>query len=206
MLFSGRVYGVNSLEYWYRGDIDATLFPFNVMQSMEEKMKLKTVVLLMALSMFCSFANADNKSHRAATEELLFLTNVDKMLEPIWKQIEKMMEQQFVQMNAPEKLRPVLNKYSSKLVKVMEEELGWAKMKNDYIDIYVKTYTEGEIKAISEFYKSPAGKKFIEKMPQLMQESMAISQKNMPIFTEKMQKLFEEMVNEIKQLKEKQKE
>lgn len=57
----------------------------------------------------------------------------------------------------------------------MEEELGWAKVKNDYIDICVKTYSEREICAISEFYKSSAGKKFIEKMPQLMQESMAIS-------------------------------
>ena len=169
-------------------------------------MKLKTVIFLIVLSLFCSFANADETSHRAAAEELLLLTNVDKMLKPMWEQMETMMEQHFVQMDAPEELRPVLNRYTSKMVKVMEEELGWAKMKNDYIDIYVKTYTEGEIRAISEFYKSPAGKKFIEKMPQLMQESMAISQKNMPTFMKKMQKISEEMANEIKQLKEQQKE
>ena len=169
-------------------------------------MKLKTVVFLMVLSLFCSFANADEVSHRAAAEELLLLTNVEKMLKPMWEQMETMMEQQFVQMGSPEELRPVLNRYTSKMVKIMEEELGWAKMKKDYIDIYVKTYTEGEIRAILEFYKSPAGKKFIEKMPQLMQESIAISQKNMPIFVEKMRKISEEMANEIKQLKEQQKE
>ena len=122
------------------------------------------------------------------------------------EQMETMMEQQFVQMGAPEELRPVFNRYTSKMVKVMEEEFGWAKMKNDYIDVYVKTYTEGEIRAISEFYKSPAGKRFIDKMPQLMQESMAISQKRMPTFRKKMQKISEEMANEIKQLKEQQKE
>lgn len=102
----------------------------------------------------------------------------------------------------PEELRPVFNRYVNKMGKVMEEELGWAKIKNDYIDIYVKTYSEGEIRAISEFYKSSAGKKFIEKMPQLMQESMAISQKNMPTYMKKMQKITEEMANELQQLKE----
>ena len=168
-------------------------------------MKFKTVVFLMVLSLFFSFANADEVSHRAAAEELLLLTNVDKMLKPMCEQMKTMLEQQFVQMGAPEELRPVLNRYIGKMVKVMEEEFGWEKMKNDYIDIYVKTYTEGELRAISEFYKSPAGKKFIEKMPQLMQESMAISQKNMPTLMKKMKKISEEMVNEIKQLKEEQK-
>ncbi len=65
---------------------------------------------------------------------------------------------------------------------------------------------EEELRAISEFYKSPVGKKFIEKMPQLVQESMAISQNKMPSFMEKMQKITEEIANEIKQLKEQQKE
>ena len=169
-------------------------------------MKLKIVVFLMVLSLFCSFANADEVTHRVAVEEFLLLTNVDKTLKSILEQMEKMMEKQFVQMGAPEELRPVLNRYTSKMFKVFEEELGWAKVKNKYIDIYVKTYTEGEIRAISEFYKSPAGKKFIEKMPQLLQESMAISQKNMPVIMKKIQKISKEMANEIKQLKEQQNE
>ncbi len=168
-------------------------------------MKLKTVVFVTVLSMFCSFANADEKSHRAAAEDLLLMTNIDKMLKPMWQQMEAMLEQQFVQLGASEELRHVLNKFSGKMAKVMEEELGWAKMKNDYIDIYVKTYTEGEIRAISDFYKTPAGKKFIEKMPQLMRESMAIGQRKIPAFTEKVQKISQEMINEIKQSKEKQK-
>ncbi len=163
-------------------------------------MKLKTVVLLIVLSLFCSFANADKVSHRAAAEELLLLTNVDKMLKPMREQMEAIMEQQFAQRGDVDELSPVINKFISKMVKVFEEELGWSKMKDDYIDIYVKTYTEGDIRAISEFYKSPAGKKLLDKMPQLMQESMAISQKKMPTLMKTMKKLSEEMANEIEQL------
>lgn len=87
----------------------------------------------------------------------------------------------------------------------MENELGWEKMKDDLIDIYIKTYTEEEIRAISEFYKTPPGKKFIEKMPQLLQETMAITQKKMPAFMAKMQKISEEMAEELKQLEKKKK-
>lgn len=168
-------------------------------------MKLKIIVFLMILPLFCSCANPDEVSHRAAAEELLVLTNVEKILESTFEQMEKMLGKQFVQMGAPEELRTVLNRYTGKMLKIFEKEIGWAKMKNDYIDIYVKTYTEGEIHAISKFYKSPAGKKYIEKMPQLIQETMAITQKNMPTLMEKMEKLSKEMDNEIKQLKEKQK-
>ena len=165
-------------------------------------MKLRTVIFLMIFSLLCSFANADEVTHRAAAEEFLLLTNADKILKPMLEQMAVMMKQQFVQMGAPEELRPVLNKYSRKLLKVMEEEFEWGKIKNDYIDIYVKTFTEKEIREISDFYKSPIGKKYVEKIPQLMQESMAISQKFMPIFIKKTQKIREEMDSEIKLLKE----
>jgi len=160
----------------------------------------------MVLALSCSLANADEVSHKAAAEELLFLTDVDKMMKPMWEQMEIMMEQQYQQMDAPEESRPILEKFTKRMLNIMEEELSWEKMKNDYIAIYVKTYTEKEIRAISEFYKSPAGKKFIEKMPQLMQESMAISQKNMPEIMKKIQNISEEMADEIAQLKKQQEE
>lgn len=165
-------------------------------------MRLRIVIFLMALSLPCSFANSDEVSHRAAAEELLLLTEVDKRLESMYEQVEPAMEVQFTYLGAPEKLRPVLVRYTEQLVEAMKEDFAWAKLKNEYIDIYVKTYTEEELRAISEFYKSPAGKKSIEKMPQVMQESMAISQSRMPAFMKKMKKAAEEMANEIKQLKE----
>ena len=163
---------------------------------------MKIVVCFAVLALFCSIANADEISHRAAAEELLLLTNADTVMKPIWEQMETMMEQQFGRMDAPEDSRPILARFTKKMFRILEEEFSWAKMKDDYIAIYVKTYTEKELEAISEFYRSSAGKKFVEKMPQLMQESMAISQKKMPIIMEKMQKISEEMADEIKKLKE----
>ena len=166
-------------------------------------MKLKAMILFSAfLLLFSPLAAADEASHRAAAEELLLLMHVDQMVKPVFEQIERMMEQQFDQSDAPEESRPILKKYTSKMMKILEEALGWEKMKDDYVDMYVRTYTENEIRAIADFYRTPAGQAFIEKMPKLMQESMALSQRTMQGYMHKIEELSAEMAKEIAESKE----
>ncbi len=44
------------------------------------------------------------------------------------------------------------------------------------VPVYQKELTEGDLNAIIDFYKTPAGKKFAEKNPIIMQESMKVGQ------------------------------
>lgn len=55
--------------------------------------------------------------------------------------------------------------------------MNWDNVKQDYISVYVDTFTEQELKGIIGFYKSPAGKAFVKKSPEMMKRSMDISQK-----------------------------
>jgi uncharacterized protein len=165
---------------------------------------MRSIIVFIILSLFSSYAIADEISHRAAAEELILLSNPDQTLEQIYAQIRGMIDQQFQQMGAPEELRPVFKKYTEKMFKVIEAELSFENMKDDMISIYVKTYTESEIRAISEFYKSPAGKAFLEKMPTLIQESMAMTQRKLPQISVKIQSISKEMADELKSLKEQQ--
>jgi hypothetical protein len=160
-------------------------------------MKTLFNVIIILFFIFCSVAHADQATHRAAAEELLILTKTDQMMKPFFKQMGLMMERQFDQMGVAEEARPILEKYRDKLIRLLEEQLGWDKMKDDFITIYVETYTEDEIRDISAFYKTPAGQKFIEKMPLLMQKSMEISQKKMPAMITKMQQITVEMAQEM---------
>ena len=163
---------------------------------------MRTLILFMVIFLCAPNAIADEASHRAAAEELLLLSNTDKMMDQVWPQIEGMVDRQFKQMDAPEELRPVMKKYTNKMFKVMQAELGFENLKEDFIRVYVNTYTESEIRAISDFYKSPVGQKFIEKMPKLMQETMVITQRNMPRMMQKIQAISAEMVAEIERLKD----
>jgi len=45
--------------------------------------------------------------------------------------------------------------------------LTWENVKEDTITIYTREFTEPELKKLTEFYKTPVGKKASEKMPRL---------------------------------------
>ncbi len=160
-------------------------------------------ILIVIFSLNCHVF-ADEQSHRAVAEELLILTGSDKSLDQVWLQLESLLNQQFQQMDATGSLTPVLNKYTKRLLNIFEEVYNWDTLKNDFVDIYVKTYTEKELLSISQFYKTPAGRKYIEKLPQLIQESIVISQNNMPLLLEKTRELTKEMQEEIARAKQTQ--
>jgi hypothetical protein len=166
--------------------------------------EMKAIIFFIILSLFTPYAIADEASRKAAAEELIILSNPDQILEQVWAQVGSMFDQQFQQMGAPEEFRPVFKKYTDKMFKVLEAELSFQNMKDDMISMYVKTFTESEIRGISEFYKSPAGRAFLEKRSKLLQESMAMTQKRMPQIMPKIQAISQEMARELKSLKDQQ--
>lgn len=116
-------------------------------------------------------------------------------------QFKGLLKNKFSQMGGSDEQMPILEKYDDKLLNVMKEDMAWSKMRDDYIDIYAKVYTEEEILDINKFYRSPAGKKMIEKMPQLLQETMTVTQKSMQKLIPKLQQISEEMAQEIQNSK-----
>ncbi len=80
-----------------------------------------------------------------------------------------------------------------KMMDLFMKEISWDNLKEDYISIYAETFTEEELKGLVTFYKSPVGRKFIEKQPELMKRTMEISQEKMMELIPKMQELAKEM-------------
>jgi hypothetical protein len=155
-------------------------------------------IALILIFILYSIGYADEKSHRATAEELLKLLKTDRIMEPLFEQMKLRMDQQFDQLEVSEDKRPLLKKYTDKLTNLLRKETGWENIKNDFISVYIETFTEDEIRAISAFYKTPAGQTFIQKMPLLMKKSLEISQKKMPEMIEKMQQITSEMIEEMK--------
>jgi len=120
--------------------------------------------------------------------------DVQKTIEKSFEMVKQMVPSQLKQMGvsgneASEKTQ----KEMQKMMDIIMEEMSWEKMKDDYIDIYADTFTGKELKGFIKFYKSPIGRKFIEKQPELMKKSMQISQKQMGELMPKIQKLIKEM-------------
>jgi len=120
-------------------------------------MLLSYCVITLALGCSPVFALGDAQSHRKAAENLLITMEVDKSLPKIAEHVVDTQVQQNPQL-VPQ--REVLQRF-------LTQYLNWESVKEDTITTYTHEFTEPELKKLTEFYKTPLGKKASEKMPQL---------------------------------------
>ena len=121
------------------------------------RMLLCSCLITVALVLYSGVALGDEHSRRKAAENLLITMEVDKSLPKIADQVVENQLQQNPQL-APQ--REVLQRFLTKYV-------NWESVKEDTITAYTHEFTEPELKKLTEFYKTPVGKKASEKMPQL---------------------------------------
>lgn len=121
------------------------------------RMRLYACLITVALVLPPFVALGDTQSHRKAAETLLIVMEVEKSLPQIANQVVETQLQQNPQL-APQ--REVLQRFLTKY-------LNWESVKEETITAYTHEFTEPELKKLTEFYKTPVGKKANEKLPQL---------------------------------------
>ena len=135
-------------------------------------MKYIPVSLIIGVTLLCcaSPVRADDAGKSAKAEELLQLMQGDQMM----KMMEPMMKGMVAQMDKdmPPEQRARVGEMQGKMMSLVAGRLS--KAKPALAKVYTDTYTEEEIDGILVFYKSPAGKAFLEKMPAVMQRSMPV--------------------------------
>jgi uncharacterized protein len=113
-------------------------------------------------------------------EQLFVLTKTEATLESVFGNMEKVMRQMMGQSTQGKTLTPaqqqLADNFPAKLIAMMREEMGWEKMKPQYVQLYRDTFDQEEVNGLIDFYKSPTGQAYANKMPELTQKSMALSQ------------------------------
>jgi hypothetical protein len=141
---------------------------------------MKSIAAALIASIFLIWplapALADEASKNAKIEEMMKLTHADRTIQQFVEQIKSMQMAQISKMDIPAGEREAADEMQQKIMALVSDRLQWDKVKPAFVKLYSDTYTEEEIGAIVEFYRSPAGKAMLEKMPQLMQRSMAVGQ------------------------------
>ena len=121
------------------------------------RMLLGSCLIMVVLGLSPVAALGDEHSHHKAAEELLLVLEVDKSLPKVVDQVVENQVQHNPQL-APQ--RDVLQRF-------LTTYLNWESVKEETITAYTHEFTEPELKTLTEFYKTPLGKKASEKMPQL---------------------------------------
>jgi len=119
-------------------------------------------------------ARADEKSHRKTAEDLLKAMDVEKTMQA---SIDAALDLQI-------KANPGLARFKDVMKKFLTKHMSYASIKEDLIKLYVKEFTEDELKDLMKFYQTPTGKKFLKKAPVMMQKGGELGlkrvQENMP--------------------------
>lgn len=146
-------------------------------------------------------ASAQNDPKRALAEELLNLLNVKETQQKALTMFQQMIVSQIQRINPPTKdpaVQAKMANFIKKIMDVMRDGMSWDKMKDQYITLYAETYTEPELKDIIAFYKTPSGKAFIKKQPEILKRSFELSQKIMTGLMPKIQTMTQQFEKEMK--------
>jgi len=158
---------------------------------------MKILTILCFVSLFAFNAHADERSSKESVEQLMELTETSKMMDAMQGQISAMFDGMSAQIGISEEERPAFESYMQKVAKLMEKDMGWETFKEPMIKIYLKHFTEEEVKGLISFYQTEVGKSMIEKMPLIMQDSILMSQDLMKGIMPKIQALAVELQKDI---------
>ncbi|EIK95662.1 hypothetical protein PMM47T1_16288 [Pseudomonas sp. M47T1] len=159
--------------------------------------RLRAICTAVALVCASGHVFADTASHNASAESFLMMAHADKLGTPVYMQVQQMFAQRFEQTKAPDSKRAVLETYQAKANAALDQAIGWPKLKPDMVKLYTDTFTEQELKDLVKFYQSPLGKKVLEKMPSVTQQSAQLTQEKLESAVPVVNKLLSDMTNEL---------
>ena len=159
--------------------------------------RLRAICAAVALVCASGQVFADAASHAASAETFLKLAHADKLGTPVYMQVQQMFAQRFEQTKAPASKKALLETYQAKANTALDQAIGWNKLKPDMVKLYTANFSESELKDLVKFYQSSLGKKVLEKMPQLTQQSAQMTQAKLESAVPVVNKLLEDMTAEL---------
>jgi hypothetical protein len=112
---------------------------------------------LLLVSISAATLSADEKSHRAAVEELLMVTKTPENMDA---SIDMMLDMQIKQAPPLAPLKKPMREFFTKY-------LSYKNLKDELITLYAEEFTEDECRELIKFYETPVGKKMADKQPKL---------------------------------------
>lgn len=148
-----------------------------------------------------AIARADDTSKRAKIEELFTVMHVDQNMKQIQelatREIKTAAVQQFHGATPTPDQQKKLDDFQQKANTVVEAQIGWDKVKPDFLQMYSEAYSEPEVDGILAFYKSPAGQAMLTKMPQLTTKSLELSRTRLQQAEPEIRQLLQEFAKDV---------
>jgi uncharacterized protein len=134
--------------------------------------------------------------------QLLTVTNTHKLLDDIVGQMDERMKsftQQAVQgLTVSAEQQKIIDSMQNRTVALLKQEMSWEKLEPIYLRIYRESFTQEDVDGMLDFYRTPAGRSLLLKMPVVMQKSMTETQQMLLPLVQEMRKIQEGALAELK--------
>jgi uncharacterized protein len=138
----------------------------------------------------------------AAIEEYLKVSNAEQLVANMKQQmggfIKNAMQQATQGKALTAQRQAIVDHMAEQMSDLMAETMNWDTLKPMYMRVYHESFTQSEIDGIIRFYKTPAGKALINKMPVVMQNVMNEMQGLIKPMQQKMIQIQHEAAEQIK--------
>jgi hypothetical protein len=140
------------------------------------------LLLVMVLASAPSAIRAENASHRTAAEALLEAANTRNIMQ---ETLEQSVEIQI-------RNKPELAPFRQVMKTFMAKHLGYEALKDDLAVLFMAEFTEKDLKQITAFYRTPTGRKSLEKTPVLFQKGAELGMKRVQQNLPELERMIEE--------------
>lgn len=164
---------------------------------------IRSTLLAIAITMLAPVAGQAEPARPETIEELLVVSKAQNLIESTYKNVDENlqanMNQALAQISGEtEERRAYVESFSRKTGQIMRSELNWDTLKPMFMRIYGESFTQEELVGVLDFYKTPAGQAMIDKMPLVMQKTMAEMQQRMGPMMQRIGAAAQEAVDEAK--------
>jgi len=162
-----------------RDDPHIENFPLAMKQMPHARRSIRSLTTAVALACLVappSFAAEPAAS--AAAERLLEATRVEELTESMYGQISQMISG-MAPADVTAEEREAMDSAMQKVMALMRERIGYAVLKDDYVRIYADAYTVDDMNALSDFFDTELGQRYLDKTPEVMAASAALAQERM---------------------------
>jgi len=141
---------------------------------------MRALVCGLALFLLGTSAVLASPAKEASIRELMAVTHAQRLAETVSKQFDTMMKKSVrrtLNGRIPSlKQEQAIAHMEKSMHALLSRELAWDKLEPAYLRMYRETFSEEEIQGMLAFYRTPAGRAVIKKMPLLMRKTVSYTQ------------------------------
>jgi len=135
--------------------------------------RLSAVIFLAALGLLIKPVLADDASERALATKLIDMTNGKEAMRAGFDSV---MNGVIVNLQHHGMPQEGIDAIRAAVSKWYDSEIKFGEIQPKMVDIYVKDFTEDDLKQIVAFYETPVGQKAIKTLPSVMREGAMVAQ------------------------------